>query len=137
MEISELAKRGIDGYIIDKLKAQGFMELTEVQKLAIEGGLFDGNNVLVSAPTNTGKTFIGELAAVVSSMKKASRGFYLVPLKAIAEEKFAEFSSRYKDWGLDIAISTRDRTEFDSDLLSYDLVVATYEKLNAMMIRNP
>jgi len=31
-----------------------------------------------------------------------------VPLKAIAEEKFDDFQSKYSDWGLKIAISTVD-----------------------------
>lgn len=137
MHTTELAKYGVHDYVIEKLVAQGFCELTEVQRMATEAGLFDSRNVLVSAPTNTGKTFIGELAAIVASSKKRNRSFYLVPLKAIADEKFEDFSFKYGEWGLGVAISTSDRTEFDNDLLNYDLIIATYEKLNALIIRNP
>jgi len=134
----ELEKFGINRSIIEKLVELGYEELTEVQRRAIESGLFNGESVLVSAPTNTGKTFIGEIAFLVASTRKvASRTFYLVPLKALAEEKFGEFKTKYENWGLRITISTSDRTEFDDELANYDVVIATYEKLNALLIRRP
>jgi helicase len=59
-----------------------------------------------------------------------------VPLKALAEEKFREFLAKYSDWGLTIAISTSERSEFDEVLRDFDLVIATYEKLNALLVRD-
>lgn len=138
MKITDLSKYGISQSVIDRLLSFGFVELTEVQNLAIESGLFDGKNLVVSAPTNTGKTFVGEMAAVVTSSKNTGNMcFMLVPLKALAEEKFEDFVSKYGDWGLKIAISTKDRTEFDEQLDQYNLIIATYEKLNAVLVRNP
>ena len=138
MKTVELEKFGISRSIIEKLVELGYDELTEVQRRAIESGLFENKSMLVSAPTNTGKTFIGELAILVASTRKvASRTFYLVPLKALAEEKFEEFKTKYENWGLRIAVSTSDRTEFDGELANYDVVIATYEKLNALVIRRP
>ncbi|RLI45691.1 hypothetical protein DRO69_04725 [Candidatus Bathyarchaeota archaeon] len=138
MEISNLKEFNVPESIIGKLRDLGFTKLTEVQKLAVEKGLFEGKNFVISAPTNTGKTFIGELAAITASKsRERKRIFYLTPLKAIAEEKFEEFKAKYADWGLSIAISTGERSEYDSDLTEYDLVIATYEKLDALLIRNP
>jgi helicase len=55
-------------------------------------------NLIVFSPTSSGKTFIGEMAAV-----KAARGntkvFYLVPQKALAAEKFEELHRRYEPGG--------------------------------------
>jgi helicase len=136
MQIEDLKSFGISESIIEKLKSLGFVSLTPVQEEAIKKGLFEGKSLVVSAPTNTGKTFIAELAMLVAS-KKRKRTFYLVPLKAIAEEKFDELQEKYFDWGLRIAVSTSERTEYDLNLSEYDLVIATYEKLNALLVRNP
>jgi hypothetical protein len=74
------------------------------------------------------KTFIGELAAIATSKKIGKqRTFYLVPLRALAEEKYLEFSNKYEDYGLRIAIGTTDRTESDDELLEYDLVAKYLE----------
>ncbi|MHA1267832.1 MAG: DEAD/DEAH box helicase [Candidatus Helarchaeota archaeon] len=138
MQIEDLKYYDIPESVIRRIKQLGFSKLTEVQKLAVEKGLFEGNNLVISAPTNTGKTFIAELAALVAAKRIVNkRTFYLVPLKAIAEEKFDDFHTKYAEWGLTIALSTGERTDFDANLTEYDLIVATYEKLNALLIKNP
>lgn len=70
VKIVELEKLGINSSVIDKLTELGYEELTEVQRLGIESGLFENKSLVVSAPTNTGKTFIGELAALAASPKR-------------------------------------------------------------------
>ncbi len=138
MEIERLKDYGISESLITRLKELGFQRLTKVQEMAVKKGLFNGKNLVISAPTNTGKTFIAELAALSAAKQtKGTRTFYLVPLKAIAEEKFEEFGMKYGGWGLNIAISTGERSEFDDNLTEYDLIIATYEKLNALLVKNP
>lgn len=138
MKIDDISKYGVAESIIKKLKDIGFIDLTEIQELAVSKGLFEGKNMVISSPTNTGKTFIAELAALNAyKQRKGGRTFYLVPLKALAEEKFAEFHDKYSEWGLKVAISTSERAEFDEELLNFDLIIATYEKLNALVIRYP
>ena len=138
MKVTELSEYGISQSVISRLTPQTFTDLTEVQERAVKAGIFDGKNLVVSAPTNTGKTFVGELAAIVTSSKSTmNQCFMLVPLKALAEEKFEDFKEKYQEWGLKTAISTSDRVEFDNQLDQYDLVILTYEKLNSIMVRNP
>jgi helicase len=138
LEISELSKFGISQTLINRLNELGYRTLTTVQQRAVESGLFERKNMLVIAPTNTGKTFVGELAALVTStLKEATHTFFLVPLKALAEEKFQDLRNKYSKWGLKVAVSTSDKTEFDDDLLSYQVVIATYEKMNALLVRTP
>ncbi len=137
MKIGELSSFGIGESLVKRLNDLGYDSLTTVQERAVRSGLFDRKNIVVSAPTNTGKTFVGELAAIVAStQREGTHTFYLVPLKALAEEKFHDFSRKYSDWGLRIAISTRDRTEYDEDLLSFQVIIATYEKMNSLLVRN-
>jgi len=138
MNVEELGKYGVPESVITKLKELNFSELTEVQKLSVEKGLFERKNLVISAPTNTGKTFIGELAILAAAKRIEKRKtFYLTPLKAIAEEKFEEFREKYSEWGLQVAISTGERSEYDANLIEYDLIIATYEKLNSLLIKNP
>jgi len=136
MNVSNLVDFGIPSNVVDKLVNLSYKTLTEVQVKAIEAGLFGGRNLIISAPTNTGKTFVAELAVINASLK-GKRSFYLVPLKSIAEEKFEDFIFKYSDFGLRIAITTADRTEFDDYLLKYDLVIATFEKMLSLIVNNP
>ena len=72
---------------------------------------------------------------------RKKRGFYLVPFKALAEEKYTDFSERYgrPDIGLMIVISDRDHRERDNDIRlgNYDIAILTYEKLLALLTTNP
>ncbi len=137
MRIDELAGFGLSQTIIDRLKELCFESLTKAQEAAVQSGLFEGKNLLVSAPTNTGKTFIGELAALNASKKQDKKSFFLVPLRALAEQMYKDFEEKYGTWGLKTAISTSDHYEFDNELLSFDVIIATYEKLNSLIVKRP
>src|SRR5919109_874746 len=83
-------------------------ELLPVQERAVkEFGLFAEGNLIVFSPTSSGKTFVGEMAAVKAA-RENTKVFYLVPQKALAEEKYRELSRRYAKAGIDVAISSRD-----------------------------
>ena len=138
MEIQELNGFGVSESVITKLRELGFETLTQVQEDAVKVGLFQGKSMLINAPTNTGKTFIGELAALnTSKQKEHKRSFFLVPLRALAEEMFQDFVEKYGKWGLKVAVSTSDHYEYDNTLLEFDVVISTYEKLGALLVNSP
>lgn len=56
--------------------------------------LYLGNDVLVTAPTGTGKTAIAEYV-ITKNLNEGKRTFYTTPLKALSNEKFLDFSKRY------------------------------------------
>ena len=60
MNIDELS---IDPRIIDFLKSQGYTELYPPQKDAVNAGILDEKNILVSTPTASGKTLIAQSLA--------------------------------------------------------------------------
>ena len=61
-----------------------------------------------------------------------------MPFRALAEEHYELFRSRYGDL-LSVVISTADWAEFDADIRSgsFNLAVMTYEKLTSFLAQQP
>ena len=74
---------------------------------------------MVIAPTSSGKTFIGEMAAITQVIN-LQKTIYLVRLRALADEKHRHFKNLYSHCGIDMVISTRDRSEDDHNIISGD-----------------
>ncbi len=142
MKIRDLKKHGISDGIIDLWEGgpdRKFEELLPVQEEAVnKHGLFAGKNILVFSPTSSGKTFVGEMAAIKAALN-ARKVFYLVPQKALAEEKFFEFRSKYSPYEIKTVISTRDRKEFDEDIvkLDFEIAVVVFEKMYSLVVSQP
>jgi ATP-dependent RNA helicase HelY len=74
------------------LAGAGF-ELDPFQVQAIEA-LDEGHSVVVAAPTGAGKTLVAEYA-VDRALVAGQKAFYTTPLKALSNQKFADFCRRY------------------------------------------
>ena len=139
MKMEGLLRYEVPPEIIGLWKERQGVALLPVQELAVKRhGLFDGGNLLVQAPTSSGKTFVGEMAAVQTALRR-KQVVYLVPLRALAEEKYRDFSEKYSDYGIRVIISSRDHREFDRDLESgnFSIAVVVYEKLSQLLVRRP
>lgn len=73
----------------------GVETLMPAQQLAVEAGLLYGKDLLVVAATASGKTFIGEMAGLKNIIEGHGRMLYLVPLVALANQKYDRFSEKY------------------------------------------
>jgi len=136
MNIDELS---IDPRIIDFLKSQGYTELYPPQKDAVNAGILDKKNILVSTPTASGKTLIATLAMIQHIIKHKTKVVYLSPLRALAAEKFLEFKKLETmkfDRKIKVTISTGD---FDSvgNLTNSDILILTNEKMDSLMRYGP
>ena len=76
-----------------KLTARYDFALDKFQLDAI-ASIDDGRNVLVAAPTGSGKTVVAEYA-VAKAHKAGLRSFYTAPIKALSNQKFVELSTFY------------------------------------------
>ncbi|HME53281.1 MAG TPA: DEAD/DEAH box helicase, partial [Candidatus Lokiarchaeia archaeon] len=77
------------------LRQTGMVKLRKIQAVALQHGLFFRQSMLVISPSGSGKTLIGELAAINSIIESFGKAAYLVPLKALATEKYKHFVKCY------------------------------------------
>ncbi|MFH1770277.1 MAG: DEAD/DEAH box helicase [archaeon] len=114
------------------LKKRGFEELRPSQYKSIDKGLFEDKSLLVCTPTASGKTLVAELAILNAIFHDKGKAVYVVPLRALASEKFKDFKRLY-DKFFRIAISSGEIDSADSYLANYDLIITTSEKLDSLM----
>lgn len=131
----EVEKLEIPGKIRQDFIEEGITELNPPQQDAINAGLLEGEDIVVASPTASGKTLIAELAMVNQVMEEGRKAVYIVPLKALAAEKYNDFSERYDD--LEVRMSVGDKDESGDYLDTADIVIATSEKLDSMLRHNP
>ncbi|GBF09562.1 ATP-dependent DNA helicase [Aeropyrum pernix] len=114
-------------------KLAGVERLFEPQYMALQAGVEKGENLVVAAPTGSGKTFIALVAIVNSLARAGGRAFYLVPLKSVAYEKYTSFSILER-MGLKLKISVGDFREGPPEA---PVVIATYEKFDSLLRVSP
>ncbi|MFK7741039.1 MAG: DEAD/DEAH box helicase, partial [Planctomycetota bacterium] len=88
----------------------------------------DGNNVLLAAPTGSGKTLVAEYA-IEHAVKAGRRAIYTSPIKALSNQKFRDF----KNDGLRVGLMTGDLT-LDPDA---PLVIMTTEIFRNAVFEDP
>jgi helicase len=137
-EVSSLGGYGFPAGLIESWKAD-IPSLNELQQTAINDyGLLEGEHLLVTAPTSSGKTLIGELAALKGTLDGA-RALFLLPLKALVNDKHQDFDAKYGGYGIRTIRATGDYTD-DNDALmrgQYDICLMTYEKATALALVAP
>ncbi|MEK6854319.1 MAG: DEAD/DEAH box helicase [Nanoarchaeota archaeon] len=118
--------------LYEAVAAAGVTELRPAQVKSIHAGLLEGKNLLVCTPTASGKTLIAELASISAILNKKGKAVYVVPLKALATEKYNDFKKRYGSF-IRVAISIGDFDSSDAYLADYDLLIVTSEKLDSLI----
>lgn len=127
-----LIKDKVPTRLYDAITAAGVTELRPAQIKSVNAGLLEGKNLLVCTPTASGKTLIAELAAVSAILNGEGKAVYIVPLKALASEKYKDFRKRYGSL-MKIALSIGDIDSSDSYLADYDFIICTAEKLDSLL----
>lgn len=123
-----------------------YKSIRPVQKLALDQDIFKSRrNIIVSSPTNSGKSLVG-LLPLLQAVQLDKIGILIVPMRAIAQEKYDEYASQAASFSkiidkqLAVRISTGDyRLEnefYQSPPAEGELVIVTPERLEALM-RNP
>lgn len=118
----------------------GITGLYPPQDEAIDSGLLENKNIMAAIPTASGKTLLAEFAMLKSILddKKPGKALYIVPLRALASEKydrFRSFESIMKSSGRPVStgIATGDFDSRDDWLGQFDIIVATSEKVDSLL----
>ena len=101
-------------------------------------GVLRGEHLVVSAPTSSGKTMVGELAALRGVLER-KRAFFLLPLKALVNDKHRQFSRIYQDFGIRVIRATGEIADDIPALMRghYDISLLTYEKFASLALAAP
>lgn len=137
-EILSLEAYGFPATLL-KAWAGSIPSFNQLQLDAInEYGLLRGEHLVVSAPTSSGKTLIGELAALRGVLDR-KRSIFLLPLKAIVNDKHRQFTETYREFGLRVIRATGEVADDIPDLMrgQYDICLMTYEKFAAIAAGSP
>jgi helicase len=128
MQIQDLA---IPTNLKQRYTRSGISELYPPQAECVEKGILTGKNALVAIPTASGKTLVAEMA-MHHAIANGGKCLYIVPLKALASEKFEEFGNK----GVRVGIATGDFDRRDDMLGRNDIIVATSEKVDSLLRNN-
>ena len=107
--------------------------LTPIQEKAVKAGLLKGTSLLVCAPTASGKTFIATMGIANTLEQGSSKAIYLVPLKALAHEKYKEYQRLFEKTKYKVIMSTGDIDSESTYLMKYDVLILTTEKLDSLL----
>ncbi len=126
-----LVDLGIDPRIAALLETQGIKDLYPPQKEAW-AAIKTGRNTLVAIPTASGKSLLAYLAILHKWLDTGKKSLYIVPLRALASEKFEELSA-FRTLGISVGVATGDLDEKDPRLGRHDVIVCTSEKADALL----
>jgi helicase len=121
--------------VSDDLTKLGYASLNPMQEKAIEQGFLREPRVLVSAPTASGKTLLALLAEAnfFKELERKRKAVYIVPLKALANEKHEEFTAALAPYGIRVGVSTGDMDSSSPELGGYDFIIVTSEKMDSLL----
>jgi helicase len=123
-------KSAIPQPIYTALEGLGFTSLRPAQTKAINQGLFGSKNMLICTPTASGKTLIAQMA-LLECIAHNKIGLYIVPLKALAQEKEAQCKKAFPE--LSIIKTVGDTDSDEAHLGKYQLIIATAEKFDSLL----
>ena len=143
-EGAESQKLSLKNFSIDNrlksvlAKEWGIEELFPPQAEALPHTLC-GKNLMLAIPTASGKSLVAHITMIQRLLNdlKGRKGVYIVPLKALASEKFEELSKICSSLDLDVGLAIGDRSNEMSKIEESDILVCTSEKLDSMLRTDP
>jgi helicase len=127
MKVNEL---DIDRRIIAVLENQGIEELYPPQEEALKPVL-EGKSTVLAVPTASGKSLVAYIA-VLQAFLDGMKSLYIVPLRALASEKFEDLR-QFESLGMKVAKTVGDFDSPEQDLKDKDVIIATSERADSLL----
>jgi helicase len=136
-DLASLKAAGFPDSLIDAW-AGAIPALNDLQVAAVNDfNALRGDHLVVSAPTSSGKTMVGELAALRNVLDR-KRALFLLPLKALVADKRRHFDAVYGAFGVRTVEATGETDDLTPLLRGhYDIALLTYEKFAAIALTFP
>ena len=98
-------------------------------------GLLAGRNTLVAIPTASGKSLLAYMAIVarLSQSHDRAKAVYIVPLKALAMEKYEDLQAIAGAMGYTVGLGVGDATSEAKNIEACNILVCTSEKLDSLL----
>ncbi|CAG8952610.1 hypothetical protein HYFRA_00009716 [Hymenoscyphus fraxineus] len=114
-------------------------KLNKIQSKCFPQAFEDDGNMLICAPTGSGKTNVGMLTILREIGKNrnpetgeinldAFKIVYIAPLKALVQEQVGNFGGRLKPYGITVSELTGDRQLTKQQIADTQIIVTTPEK---------
>jgi len=114
-------------------------KLNKIQSKCFPQAFNDDGNMLICAPTGSGKTNVGMLTILREIGKNrnpetgeinldAFKIVYIAPLKALVQEQVGNFGARLKPYGIQVSELTGDRQLTKQQIADTQIIVTTPEK---------
>jgi ATP-dependent Lhr-like helicase len=129
----------LDPRIQDCIRKRGFEELSEVQSRSIPL-VVEGKNLLLIAPTGTGKTESAMLPVFNAMLREPPGGFttlYITPLRSLNRDMLSRLEWWGKELGIRIGVRHGDTSQSErrrQALSPPDLLITTPETLQALFM---
>ena len=97
--------------------------------------ILKGDNTLVAIPTASGKSLLAYMGMVkrISEGHSRSKAIYIVPLKALAMEKYEDLSAVAGAMGWSVGLGIGDATAEAKNIDDCNILVCTSEKLDSLL----
>ncbi|KYN95985.1 putative DEAD/DEAH box helicase [Plasmodium gaboni] len=116
------------------IKFFSFKYFNPIQTQMFHATFHTDENILLGAPTGSGKTVIGELCILRNLLRcEDQKSVYICPMKAIVNERYKSWKPKFKSlFNKNVIELTGDKNENKENIAESNIIICTPEKLDVI-----
>ena len=131
----KLSEWGIPDLVLEQYAKRGITSMYKWQaECLMLPGILEGGNLVFSAPTSAGKTFIAELLALKCVLETKKKVLIILPFVSIAHEKANYLQSIFEPNGVKVGGFMGGHSP-SGGFAAVDIAICTIEKANSLVNR--